>query len=274
MRKKEEYQAEWYTSPINLEARRVGKMEVRHRIIPKGEEVIIVGARQALLRGIRPVCGTTKQPLRIHELVEHVGKTRSLWMTDLPEELNQIGEMLHNVGPQGNVLVGGLGLGILAAIVARREDVSEVVVVERARDVIKLCARPDLYQTKCSDILKYLRGARRTFDYYLLDTWQGTNEGTWWNQVMPLRRAIRQRHGLGPEIHCWAEDIMWGQISRSLQVQGTMGFTPTWHYTHLPCPMTQDETAAFLNMVGTPWWEREYGKAVDRYFQESKERAS
>lgn len=268
---KKAYQHQWYASPIDIPPRREGKMEIRHRVIPKGEEVLIVGSRQALLRGIRPARGITKQPLIIHELVEHRNGHVAMWMTDLPEELNQIGEMLYNVQPQGRVLVGGLGLGILTSMVAQREDVTDVTVVERSKDVIKLCWWPNsahaTLRVAHSDIYKYLRTTKEEFDYYLLDTWQGTNEGTWWEEVMPLRRIIRQRWGHAPEIHCWAEDIMWGQIYRALRSEHS---TPHWYYTYIPRPMSHDEALAFLNMVGTQWWEKKYGPLVDRYVNEMK----
>lgn len=257
------YKAQWYQSPINLPKKTVGKMQVKHRVIPTGAEVIIVGMRQGLLRGIRPTRGIAKAPLRIHELYETKEKHKSLWMTDLPEELNQIGELMHTVQPSDRVLIGGLGLGILAATVAYAGSAS-IVVVERSRDVIKLCANPSLYRTVCSDIMKYLQTTKEEFDYYLLDTWAGTNEGTWWDTVMPLRRIIRQRWGIGPTIHCWAEDIMWGQLFRSLTNN-----PPHWHTTYLPVPMSTTTAEAFLNMVGTKWWEKEYGVDVDRYINET-----
>lgn len=271
------YTHKWYHSPIDLPVQGVGNMQIRHRIIPKGEEIPIVGLRQAITRGIRPIVGTTEKPLVIHELVEGRGSDVSLWMTDLPEELNQIAEMLYNVDPSGRVLVGGLGLGILARTVAQRDGVTDVVVVERSTDVIKLCAPPNsdgadglaTFKAVQSDIYKYLRTTKEKFDYYLLDTWTGTSESTWWTEVLPLRRVIRKRWGISPEIHGWAEDIMWGQIYRSLT-----GKPPHWHYTYLPVPMSHDEAVAFLNMAGSSWWEKQYGKGIDRYVKETSRRRS
>lgn len=259
------YRAQLYRSPINLPEKTIGTMQVKHRVIPAGQQVIVVGDRQALLRGIPPVRSTLTEPLRIHELYEKKGGHKSMWMTDLPEELNQIKELIHTLQPQGDVLVGGLGLGILAGTIASLPDVMTTTVVERSRDVIKLCADKNAYHTVCSAILKYLQTTKDAFDYYLLDTWAGTNEGTWWEEVMPLRRIIRQRWGISPTIHCWAEDIMWGQIYRSLTYPGGKHH---WYYTYLPT-MSGDEAEAFLNMVGSDWWEKKYGGHVDRYARET-----
>ncbi|MGH9257019.1 MAG: hypothetical protein ACRD3C_20865 [Vicinamibacterales bacterium] len=249
------YKAAWYPSPIELPQRRHGKLQLRHRTIAAGLDVNIVGQRQALLRGMRPVFGKTTVPLRIHELVED---DHGIWMTDLPEELNQIAEMLHAVRPKGSVLVGGLGLGLVAAAVAARPGVRNVVVVERSADVIALCARTNIYGVVERDIGEYLVKTRECFDYYLLDTWQGTSEGTWWEEVLPLRRTIRRRFGLKPAIHCWAEDIMLGQIVRTLTTM-----PPHWYYGDLKMPMNTADADRFVRDVGLPAWERQYGAAVD-----------
>lgn len=263
------YEAQWVPSPINLPEGKSGRMQVKHKFLPVGEEVMIVSARQGILRGVRPVRGVVQGiPLRIHQLLEDRKGHTGLWMSDIPEELNQIEEMLHTVQPEGRVLIGGLGLGILAARVAQLENVSHVTVVEKSRDVIKLCAKKGLYETKCMDIGKFLNEHVDQYDYYLLDTWAGTNEGTWWDEVMPLRRTIRRRFGMTPEVHGWAEDMMWGQIYRAL----THHTTPHWFYTYLPIPMTPYEAEVFLNTVGTPSWEKKYGKGIDQYIAESETR--
>lgn len=281
-----EYKPTWYESPISLPARRVGTAEIRHRIIKKGEEVLVIGGRQAVLRGLPRTIIKAPKRFVVHELYEHMKRGQHMWMTDLPEELNQIGELLHRVQPQGRVLVGGLGLGILAKTVAALRGVSEVVVVEKSKDIIRLCydplagtgdalprnVRQDIpserpYRVVHSAIHRYLLNTRTPFDFYLLDTWGGSNEGTWWTEVMPLRRAIRNRFGTTPTIHCWAEDMMWSQIIRTMTCPLTK---PHWFYSHLPVPMEVEDAVAFLNMVGTRWWELKYGAGVNRYITEQK----
>lgn len=248
------YEHAWYPSPIALPEATSGKAHVRHRTVAPGEKVVVVGTRQALLRGITPIVGVVEKPLRVHELVHD---DYGVWMTDLPEELNQIAELMHDVDPSGSVLVSGLGLGIVAKTLAMRRGVTDVLVVERDRHVVKLCARKD-YRVAVTDIGKYLLTTRERFDYYLLDTWQETGERTWWSQVMPLRRLIRQRCGAEPVVHCWAEDIMLGQIIRTL----TTGI-PHWHYAGLPMPMDEAEADRFVRDVGLPSWEARYGAIVD-----------
>lgn len=243
-----------YRSPICLPEKRSGKVYVKHRIIPAGGSTPVVGMRQAILRGLTPLSAKLTEPLTIHELGDDDHGT---WMTDLPEELNQIGELLHTVEPHGNVLVGGLGLGILAITLATRRGVESVNVVERSVDVVNLCARGE-YAVAVADIHEYLRLNDTRYDYYLLDTWQGTNESTWWSEVMPQRRAIRNKFGGRPVIHAWAEDIMHGQLFKSLTTK-----PPHWYYEGLPMPMSEHDARKFLRNVGLPAWEKRYGAAID-----------
>jgi hypothetical protein len=262
------YKPQWLPSPIDLPVGRHGTAQIKHRIIKAGERVPIVGMRQALTRGVTPTFGRVETPLRIHELHEDgVG----MWMTDLPEELNQIQEMLATVKPRGSVLVGGLGLGLVADAVVRLPAVTAVAVVERSADVIALCApsghqwadvRAD-YRVVLADIRAHLETNGDRHDHYLLDTWGGTSESTWWEDVFPLRRVIRQRHGARPKIHCWAEDIMLGQIFRTLTRT-----PPHWYMSYLPCPMAEKDARWFVRNVGLPAWENRYGGAVDRYARE------
>lgn len=253
------YKAEWYGSPIDLPVATSGKAEIRHRIIPVGERTPVVGMRQAILRGTGASTAVLSEPLLVHELVH---EDHGMWMTDLPEELNQIEELLFAVKPKGRVLVGGLGLGILAQRVIDQDDVSDVTVVELDADVIKLCAKPG-YNVVHADIMEYLRTSDEQFDYYLLDTWQGTGETVWWEEVMPMRRLIRKRWGVRAVVHSWAEDIMQGQIFRALTT-----CPPHWYTTHLPVPMTEEVAREFLWKVGWPSWECLYGESIDKGLQE------
>jgi hypothetical protein len=74
---------------------------------------------------------------------------------------------------------------------------------------------------------------------------------------MPLRRIIRNRWGRTPIIHCWAEDIMLGQIVRTLTMT-----QPHWHYEKLPVPMPLTVARSFARNIGLPTWEKRYGHLV------------
>lgn len=247
-----------YESPISLPEGEAGALRLTHHTLQG--ETPVVGFRQAYCRGIRAVKGILSKPRRIHELSE-VG--RGTWMTDLPEELFQIAEALTTVKPAGRVLVGGLGLGILAQALLRRSSVESVTVVELSADVITLCARPG-YVVVQDDLLGFLTRSRRAFDCYLLDTWQATSEMTWWHHLVPLRRAIRHRWGAKPKVWGWAEDIMRGQVAASIA-----GGNRLWKYEGLPERMRSVAIRDFLEGVGLPWWEKKYAVLADRSAEET-----
>jgi hypothetical protein len=256
------YEPRWYASPIDLDERTCGEICVAHRTVCAGELLPVVGMRQAALRGLRPVNARLPYDLRVHELRsgEH-----GVWMTDLPEELNQVEEAVFNVEPCGDVLIGGLGLGILASAVVAQDDVKSVEVVEINPDVIELCDVGWGYAITCADIARYLHDCDH-YDTYMLDTWQGTSEDTWWSMVMPLRRTIRRRFGERPKVWCWAEDIIMPQVVSSLTVGKNL-----WYYEDLP-RMSVREARAFVCNVGLPAWERRYGGIVDTAVAAMEER--
>lgn len=256
------YEPAWYQTPIDVAPAKSGRMRVRHRTLTG--ETPIVGWRQAVLRGVRPVKAMLKNPLRIHELVED---GRGVWMSDLPEELNQIHEAVHRARPRGRVLVGGLGLGILPAVLRSIADVAEIVVVECSKDVIALCRAPG-YRVVRADLYRYLRDERTLFDCYMLDTWTGTGEIAWWREVLPLRRLIRRRQGLTPTIHCWAEDIMWGQVKKTLTRP-----EPHWFARGLPTGMTGARAERFKDEAGTPRWEKDHGRFLPLEFPTNRKKS-
>ena len=85
-------------------------------------------------------------------------------MSDSPQECFLQYEAYRNA--KGKVLVGGLGLGVYASMIALKKEVTEVVVVEISKDVIKLC-RPSHPKIRVinDDIWKYLKNPKEKFDY-------------------------------------------------------------------------------------------------------------
>jgi hypothetical protein len=240
-----------YNSPISLPEAISGPLRVKH--VKMDGTVPIIGMRQAFLSGRNPLF-TTVTDRTVHELSEDgVG----VWMTDSPEELEQIAHVMRTIRPSGSVLVGGLGLGVLATVLQNHPAVDNVAVVEKSQDVINLC-RPRRVAIIHDDIFDYLRRTKTEYDTYYLDTWQATNEGEWWRTVMPLRRIIANRWGKKP-VWCWAEDIMLGQCKVSAMHQGGLH----WYYRCLPKSPSMRTVNDFFRNVGLPSWEKRYGAKVD-----------
>ena len=139
-------------------------------------------------------------------------------MSDLPVELVQMQRELASHVRQGqNVLIGGLGLGLVANMVS--EKAGRVVVIERQREVIELVSP---YLAKNVEVVQgdIMQAAKHVgtnglgdFDVALLDTWQGTGEWVWQTEVVPLRRVIGSSI---KRVYCWQEQVMLGQVSQEL----------------------------------------------------------
>ena len=269
-----------YKTPIALPEGTVGAYSIKHEWFKPGR-VSLVDYREALMTGRAAAFLQIDEPMLVHTLCENRGTHEGVWMSDEPRELRQMAEWIMASKPRGRVLVGGLGLGVVATWLAQRAEVGKIVVVERQQEVIDLVApHQSGYEVVRADIAEYLRGLPSwDFDDAILDTWQGTGESTWWTEVMPLRRIIARKFG-PVRVHCWAEDMMLGQVSQALHNGNhsrvwTFGGVEVhgqrhWYYEGLPDEMTEREIGMFVKTVGLPAWERKYGAAVDANFEKEK----
>jgi hypothetical protein len=281
--------ARLYASPVSLPEATSGRFAIKYATFQPGIPVAVVSMREALLTGRKPVAVMLEKPLRVHQLVErrsgplnpgnHDVEHEGVWMSDEPLELRQAADWILKIKPRGKLLVGGLGLGIVASWLARRPAVEDVVVVEREQDVIDLVWQHQSkngYTVVRSCIFDFLKTTPRWWwDFAFLDTWQGTNEGTWWDTVMPLRRIIGNRFGR-QRVHCWAEDMMLGQVRRAITLgnRSTMEQlceslkepvpenTRHWHYAGLPAEMSRADVEDFVTNVGLPEWEQRWGSCL------------
>jgi hypothetical protein len=256
----------------------------------------VTSIRDALFTGVPVV--DYPGPITFHELRGPEG----VWMSDLPCEMFQMHRELA-VNARGNVLVGGLGLGIVVRMAALKRSVRSVTVVDRQPEVIEmvgpyLSGKTTVIQADINEYVKTVERGR--FDVALLDTWQGTGEWAWQMEVVPLRRAIgvkipRQR------VHCWHEDVMINQVANTLYRAASLPVDVfkqyvTCHYhafqrgivdlgwkgcgevaidrqdMQLVCaaeeanrtnPELQRYVALFLQTVGEPIWEHYFGRHWD-----------
>jgi hypothetical protein len=209
-----EYLMRDYRSPLRIPEGKVGKFEVRHQKAKPGEKFRTANLRCAFF-GQKSDEVSWPHETTWTSLLEEGRR----WMSDMPCEQAQHDKSLR--GMSGRVLVGGLGLGYAATVLARKKAVREIVVVEMAQEVIDLVWRHLKLRGKASvvkaDLFDYLRnlGGLVSFDNAFYDIWAGDNECTFFKTVCPLRelsgKCIRN------EPACWNEDIMRGQLYQSLQ---------------------------------------------------------
>lgn len=189
-----------------------GKFAVRHRHYAIGSRFSTASARTAIFAQHVPVDVIATEAVVVHELREH----DNVWMTDLPIEQAQIDPMLDPM--RGRVLVGGLGLGYAAQVLARKPAVREIVVIEKSTEVIELVARHikgtgrRKVRTIEADLHKWLtQNQHEQFDWAFYDIWAPDGERTFFEHVVPLRQKTGQI--CDPEhVRCWNEDVMRGQL--------------------------------------------------------------
>ena len=131
----------------------------------------------------------------------------------------------------GRELIGGLGLGYSAQMLARRKRVQHVVVIEKSPEVVKMVAQHlrvprGKLTVIVGDLFDFLDDpspglhpmddrARVKFDWAFYDIWASDSERTFHKMVLPL---IRKSVGLvdPARVLCWNENIMRAQLNMGL----------------------------------------------------------
>lgn len=232
----------WLT-PLSIPARKSGNYRIEHLVIPAGEKVLLNNTRNALLGDQRAEAFNLVYDIDTtwHELI---GPTGTL-MTDLPVEQRQMEACIK--GMRGNILVGGLGLGLASKLLAQKKSVTHITVVEVSKDVIRLVegsAHDPKVEIVCQDLFTFLENLpqKENFTAAFFDIWQSDSELTFFNVVCPLinmsRGKIRQRPV------CWNEQVMRGQLELSIKSGLSL----------LKAMSTQDPSHGFHKYP--PWGER------------------
>jgi len=214
-----------WLSPLNIPEGEIGDYAIKHLLIPAGQKVMLNNFRNQLYgRQKGPHSLIYDVETRWHKLIGPTGT----WMTDLPVEQRQMEECLKGVN--GRVLVGGLGLGLAASILAKKRTIKEVLVVELSQEVMELVwphtnkgrwdKRRNRWTSECivKDLLAFLlEFDEEPFDYAFYDIWQSDSETTFFDVVLPLLQLSKNKVKHPPI--CWNETVMRGQLFSSIQTR-------------------------------------------------------
>lgn len=264
--------------------RAVGDFSIAHEVLQPGTVVPVVSHRTAFLTGRRALDVTLDKPLRVHYLRQ--GDGPGCLMSDHPSELLDMGTFAS--AARGRVLIGGLGLGIVARYAARRRSVSSVDVVELRPEIPELLGPlPAKVRVVVADLFAFVRSVPTwPWDVAFFDIWSPTGEAAWVEYVAPLRMAVRDRFG-GVRVECWREDEMLGQmghalVTRSAWPLAASSWAPAHHAFRAATidrwpPVEGDDMARmiathermrderliatirwFLNDIGKPLWNKEF----------------
>lgn len=172
----------WKVERINLSAQDVQLTNMRALFQPGG-------------RGYIPI-GTYTRLMRDGEII----------MSDTPDELRDLRNFVFIAS--GDILITGLGLGIMIENLLRKDTVSSVLVIEKSPDVIKLIY-PHL-RGQYSDKAEVINGdaftykTQRSFDFAWHDIWDNIC-GDNITEMSKLRRHYRKNMKSPKSQYCWCE---------------------------------------------------------------------
>lgn len=133
------------------------------------------------------------------------------WMTVTPSEINTMTADIH--AACGKVAVFGLGLGYYAFMVSEKSDVTQVVVIERDREVISLFKEfilpqfPNRSKVTVIEADAYEYAAqmeKEAFDCAYVDIWHDVLDGV----EMYLKMKRLEKHSPGTKFLYWIEASM------------------------------------------------------------------
>lgn len=162
---------EWTTPVTSIPARTSGKFHIIKHKIPAG-----LSFETGNASGISEVLFT--KDVIFTQLKDNPEAKAIPWMSDSPMEYFKAIDLVTRTKGK-RVLVGGLGLGLITHLLANREDIKEIVVVEIEPDVIKLVKAYLPAKVKVIEgdfIQKLVELENEAFDTVIADIWKTGHE--------------------------------------------------------------------------------------------------
>jgi hypothetical protein len=249
--------------------------------VQKSQCFEVANFRHAIMLGVAPTKINYDRELEFHKLIKlekgSNGKGKSVLTSDAPIEI--FSQWIEFRKAKGNVLVGGLGLGMAATMLLDMPGVTGVTVVEKEPKIIKLVdpqidKRINIVEADLYQYLRQLPGCN-PYEFAYHDIWYRTGEGAWAEDVVPLYRLTRKA-GI-KHMGAWGEHEMKWQLASALYCRScleekysswkpyavfvaglkkALGGAPPYG------PERKDEVTKliklYLNKIGTPAWEKAF----------------
>ncbi|MFA5211677.1 MAG: hypothetical protein WC414_04270 [Patescibacteria group bacterium] len=122
-------------------------------------------------------------------------------MSDTPMELETNSEFIDNA--KGDILIGGLGLGLIVMSVQSRKNIKSITIVEKEKEIIELL-KDFPFNTKVKiindDIYNYI--PEKKFDYIYFDIWNTISSDNY-DDMKKLHRTFRKYLNKDGTITSW-----------------------------------------------------------------------
>ena len=181
----------WHTPATDYPENEVGGYRIRHRRYTRGSYHMYGIDGYILFEAVRPLVVTNLQEFRN-------GKWEC-WMVDDPPHWRAMeiyGEQSH-----GNVLVAGLGLGLVLHALSKNDEVKSITCVEISQAVIDLMASNVEHLPKVSivkaDFFDYVKHDNTKWDGMIVDLWvadESTKLGIYYHDVIPFAVELRFKY--------------------------------------------------------------------------------
>lgn len=253
--------------PMSFPRQKSGPFEI---VTQTSDHFQITSMAHAQLLGVESISLNFGEQVDFHVLT---GDGCGVMASDKPDEIYIQYIAFHKM--HGRVLVGGLGLGMAANMIAAMPQVSSVTVIEKEPDIIRLVEgtldpKVSVVHADVFECASQLSPGQYDSAYY--DTWYSTARREWGVSVVPLYRA--SRHAGIETLGAWGEHEMVAQLASALYMQAVSAESdwtprPFWVFIQglkkklgdKPPYLGEKEAIKeaimlYLYEVGSPEWER------------------
>ena len=138
----------------------------------------------------------------------------NIWMSLNPNEIETMKPFINK--GRGNVLVLGLGMGYVPFMLASKNCVKSVTIIERDQNIIDLFNKfiwpkfvnKEKIKVIKDDAIEYVKKQKEaTYDYIFADLWHDPEDG------LPLFVSLKK---INKEIDCWLNDSMYALLRRCM----------------------------------------------------------
>jgi hypothetical protein len=214
-----------------------------------------------------PKIGVFPQKFRFPVLKER----NETWMSVTPSEINTMQFAIDEV--KGKLLVFGCGIGYFPYMSSIKDEVSEIIIVEKNPVIADMFSKyilpkfeyKDKVKIVINDIFRYLENNELLFDYAFCDTWFSSSDGL--NMYSQLKKIERQHRNV--KFLYWLEPDILENVRNIVFTNIIHGVTKQTLDTK-SATIVQNKIYSYLNSnknsINEPWQVHEY--LSDKYLKD------
>jgi hypothetical protein len=198
----------WLPYQVHPPEARSGDVEVKRQVTTEERALVLnLDRKNVQLRGIRAYPGT----------FTYLFLGGEVWMSDTPDEVADHVPFIH--AARGNVLVNGLGLGVVVQALLRKPEVTRIDVVEKSPDVARLIgpcfAQDPRFCLHVADAWEWTPPEGLRYDWAWHDIWRDISP----DNLAEFTRIRKRYFRVARRQWCWAEEMVLGlvRINRILE---------------------------------------------------------